>query len=132
METIMIVVVALVVITSLYKVLPCRDLGAKKPFIAFFPKYKKSVKHSLSNNQLEEKLAEFGFKKVSDSEAFQRFSRGSVLGDLSIKLANVNIGLKEIAKDEHEITVQAGWVAAFDTGDHWRFTKELSEKIENA
>jgi len=132
METIIIVVVTLVTITVLYKVLPCRDLGAKKPFIAFFPKYKKNVKHSLSNAELEKKLADFGFKKVKESESFQKFTRGSVLGDISIKLAKVNVGLRKIAENEHEITVQAGWVAAFDTGDHWKFTKELSEKIENA
>jgi hypothetical protein len=132
METIIIVVVVLVVITGLYKVLPCRDLGTKKPFIAFLPKYKSNVKHSLSNAELEERLAGFGFKKIKEGESFQKFTRGSVLGDISIKLAKVNVGLRKINENEHEMTVQAGWIAAFDTGDYWEFTKELSENIANA
>ena len=132
METVISVVVVLLAITVLYKALPFRSLGTKKPFIAFFPKYKKNVIHSLSNEELEEKLANFGFKKNKESESFQKFTRGSVLGDISIKLAKVNVGLRRVAENEHEITVQAGWVAAFDTGDHWEFTKELSAKIENA
>ena len=132
METILIVVTALLAITVLYKVIPHRDLGVKKPFIAFLPKYKKNVKHSLNNSELEEKLAGFGFKKVKENDTSQVFTRGSVLGDISIKLAKVNVGLRKIGDNEHEVTVQAGWLAAFDTGDHWVFTKELSEKIENA
>jgi hypothetical protein len=46
-------------------------------------------------------------------------------------LAKVVIYLRKIANNEHEVTVQAGWIAAFDTGDHWKFTKELTDKIEN-
>ncbi|UTW04705.1 hypothetical protein KDX31_06815 [Amphritea atlantica] len=132
MEALLIVVLGLVGITVLYKLIPCRNLGTKKPFIALLPKYKKSVKHSLSNADLEEKLAGFGFKKVKESESWQTFTRGSILGDISIKLAKVNVGLRKISDYEHEVTVQAGWVAAFDNGDHWKFTKELTEKIENA
>ncbi len=132
MEIIIIVVVALVTITLLYKMLPYRSLGAKKPFIAFLPKYKITVRHSLSNAELESKLADHGFKKVKESESYQQFTRGSVLGDISIKLAKVNVGLRKLAENEHELTVQAGWIAAFDTGDHWKFTKELIEKIKNA
>ena len=132
METIVIVVVTLVIITVLYKILPYRDLGENKPFFALLPKYKNAVKHSLNNVEIEEKLKSFGFKKVKETESSKMFTRGSVLGDISIKLAKVDVCLRKISENEHELTVQAGWVAAFDTGDHWKFTKELSEKLENA
>ena len=131
MEILLIVVAALVILTAVYKLLPYRSLGENKPVIAFLPKYKKNVKHSLTNSELEEKLASFGFKKVRGNESFSKFTRGSVLGDISIKLAKVGVNIRKIADNEHEVTVQAGWIAAFDTGDHWKFTKELTEKIEN-
>jgi len=99
--------------------------------VAFFPKYKKRVKHALNPQQLEEKLAEFGFTKTGGDDALMAFSRGSVLGDISIKLSKVAVGLERITDKELEITVHAGWVVAFDTGDHWQFITELSERIEN-
>lgn len=122
----------IVLTTALYKLLPFRRAEGKKPFLAFLPKYKKLVKHSLSRSQLDEKLSEYGFKKVKQESALGKFTRGSALGDISIKLTKVKVGLREISDNEHEITVQAGWVAAFDTGDYWQFITELSDKIENA
>ena len=130
--TILAVVGMLMIVTALYKLLPYRVAGTKKPFLALLPKYKKRVKHSLTRAQLEEMLAEFGFEKVGGDKSLMKFSRGFVLGDFSIKLAKINVGLKTIADNEHEITVQAGWVAAFDTGDHWQLIAELGERIENA
>jgi len=118
-------------ITVLYKLLPFRKAEGKKPSLAFFPKYKKRIKHSLSRSELEEKLSSFGFKKVKDEKTLIKFARGSVLGDISIKLAKINVALKEISEHEHEITIQAGWIAAIDTGDHWQFINELSNKIES-
>jgi hypothetical protein len=131
MEIVLFVVIALVVLTIIYKLLPYRCLGENKPVIALLPKYKKNVKHSLTDTELEAMLASFGFKKVYEKESISKFTRGSVLGDISIKLAKVVIYLRKIANNEHEVTVQAGWIAAFDTGDHWKFTKELTDKIEN-
>ena len=132
MEILIIVVVALVILTALYKWIPFRDLGDKKPAIAFLPKYKKTVRHALSSPELEQKLADFGFRKVKETEALQKFTRGSVMGDISIKLTKVDVCLRQLAENEHELTVQAGWIAAFDTGDHWKFTQELSEKLEQS
>ena len=122
----------LIACAILYKLLPHREAGTKKPFMTFFPKYKKRVKHTLNAQQLEEKLAEFGFKKTGGDGDLMAFSRGSVLGDISVKLSKVAVGLKKVADNEHEMTVHAGWVRAFDTGDHWQFITELCERIENA
>jgi hypothetical protein len=126
------VVVAVILITLSYKFLPFRESGDRKPRLAIFPKYKKLVNHSLSDAQLEERLSEFGFRKVKHADSVARYSRGSVLGDFSINLAKVDVGLREISPGVHEVTVQAGWVAAFDTGDHWQFITELASKLENS
>ena len=130
--TILSVVGILVIVTALYKLLPYRVAGTKKPFLALLPKYKKRVKHALTRQKLEERLAEFGFKKTREDDSLIRFSRGFVLGDISTRLAKVNVGLRTISDSEYEITVQSGWVVAFDTGDHWQLITELSERIENA
>ena len=122
----------LIACTIVYKQLPHREAGSEKPAFAFFPKYKKRIKHTLNAQQLEEKLAEFGFKKTMEEGKFMAFSRGSAVGDISVKLSKVAVGLEKIADNEHEITVHAGWVRGFDTGDHWQFITELSEKIEAA
>lgn len=122
----------LIACTVVYKQLPHRAASPNKPLFAFFPKYKKRIKHTLTAQQIEERLAEFGFKKTAEQGDLMAFSRGSVLGDISVKLSKVAVGLEKIADNEHEITVHAGWVRAFDTGDHWQFITELSERIENA
>ena len=131
-STLAIVVVALVVITALYHLLPHREASGKKPAFALFPKYKARIKHSLTNEQLEAKLAAFGFEKKAESGSVMNFSRGSVLGNFSIELAKVNVTLEILSKNEIEIRVNAGWVAGFDTGDHWQFTRELVEKLNDA
>ena len=118
--------------TLIYKVLPFRKVGDKKPFLAFFPKYKIRVYHTLNNEELENKLSKFGFKKVNETKGLLKFSRGSVLGDLSIKLSKVSVSLHKIEEGVHDLTVQATWVAAFDTGDHWQLTKELGSRIVDA
>ena len=122
----------LIACTVVYKQLPHRETGPRKPIFAFFPKYKKRVKHTLNAQQLEEKLADFGFKKTGGEGELMAFSRGAVLGDISVKLSKVAVGLEKITDNEHEMTVHAGWVRAFDTGDHWQFITELSERIEKA
>lgn len=128
---VLLIVVFVALITLLYKVLPFREAGNTKPSLALFPKYRKLVQHSLSGTELEQKLSEFGFRKTKQKDSVSHFTRGSVLGDFSINLSKVNVALREVAPNEHELTVQAGWVAAFDTGDHWQFTTELASKLEN-
>ena len=133
METQLIIVAGIVILITVgYKLLPYRNAGASKPGIAFLPKYKKTVKHSLTDAELASIMTGLGFKSSKKTNEISKFSRGSVVGDISIKLAKVNVTMRKIEPNEHEITVEAGWVAAFDTGDHWRFITELGEKIEHA
>ena len=137
-NTIIFVVVALVAITLLYKVLPRRNLGEKKPFVSFLPKFKTSVKLPTvllaSENPekgLEVVLSEYGFIKKSKNNSITKYSRGHVLGDFSIKLAKVNLLVTEPKSGLAELAIEAGWVVAFDTGDFWQFLTELKAKIEN-
>ena len=126
------VLAAVVLITVLYKLAPFREAEGSKPLFVLLPKYKKQVRHSKSNAELESELSRFGFDKVREEDAVAYFSRGSVLGDFSVNLAKVNLALREITPHQHELTLQSGWVAAFDTGDHWQFITELSRELEDA
>ena len=56
--------------------------------------------------------------------------RGHILGDFSIKLAKVNLLVTEPKSGFVEFAIEAGWVAAFDTGDFWQFLTELKAKVE--
>jgi len=121
----------LFVATVSYRLLPFRNAGDRRPFLALVPKYKKRIVSSESDEALEEQLARYGFRKRKQSGATASFTRGSVLGDLSIELAKVDVGLSRLNDEALEITVQAGWVAAFDTGDHWELITELGRKLES-
>ncbi len=125
-------IAVIILITVLYKLIPFRETGERKPHLAILPKYKKRITHALSRQQIEQKLTELGFKKLDENDSTLKFSRGSILGDISIKLTRVDVGLQIISSSELEVTVQAGWLAAVDTGDHWSFITELCEKIAAA
>lgn len=132
------VAVALAVITMLYKILPHRNMEEKKPFISLFPKFKTKVKlppallESVNPEEaLETVLSEYGFNKKNKNNSITKYSRGHILGDISIKLAKINLLVTKPVSDYIEISIEAGWVVAFDTGDFWKFLAELKDKIEN-
>ena len=131
------VAVVLIGITVLYKALPHRNLGVKKPIISFLPKYKAQVKlpSSILNaekpeKELEKILSKFGFTKKSQNGEIIKYTRGHILGDISIKLIKVNLLVSTPKNESTNISLEAGWVVAFDTGDFWKFLTELKEKIE--
>ena len=82
-------------------------------------------------NELEKYLSDFGFVQRSKNETEIKYARGHILGDISIKLAKVNLLIATPVAAVTDISVEAGWVAAFDTGDFWKFLAELKEKIES-
>ncbi len=124
--------IALLVLSFLYKFAPYRLIENKKPRLDFLPKYKTSIRceHSLEN--LEKMLAEYGFKKSGVKDGITYFYRGSLLGDFSIKLIKVKLGIQVLDKQKMEISLAAAWFIAFDTGDFWTFMKELGSKLENS
>lgn len=135
MDLIISVAVALVILTVVYKMIPYSELTATKPSIALFPKYKTEVTLAADLADpaaLEKKLASFGFKKSAEKDGRIYFVRGHILGDFSIKLAKIRLGFKNLQNNRSEVTLEASWVAAFDTGDCWTFLTELSQKLETS
>ncbi|NES24739.1 MAG: hypothetical protein F6K41_38970, partial [Symploca sp. SIO3E6] len=86
----------------------------------------------LNAKNLEKILASQGFQPIGKKNGRAYFTRGSVLGDISIKLAKIRVGVKEQTDGQSELTVEASWIVAFDTGDFWQFTSELAGKLEDA
>jgi hypothetical protein len=127
-----IVGLSVVGITVLYKISPHRNAGDKKPIFSLLPKYKKNIKINFSEQELESKLADFGFKMSGAKNGIIYFHRGQILGDFSVNLMKVKLGIKDPKKEVSELTLEAKWVAAFDTGDFWSFTTQLANKLENA
>lgn len=132
MEVFITVVAVVALVTALYKVAPHRELGQKKPMFALLPKYKNKVPKPDSDSRVEEVMYSLGFKKKKDQNGLTKYSRGSIAGDISIKLMKVNVTFSTASDGSLPYAVEAAWVAAFDTGDHWVFTKELGDKLENA
>ena len=130
-DIILTAIVVLVILTVIYRVLPHRELGAKKPMLAFFPKYRNQVASPDSDDQVEQTMASLGFKKSKSRGGVTEYSRGSVVGDLSIKLSKVKVTFHPVSNGKLPFAVEAAWVVAFDTGDHWQFTKELGDKLES-
>lgn len=118
-------------ITALYKLMPHRTLGDRKPLIALLPKYKKNIKLNINKEQVKANLATLGFDETQSKNGITYFNRGSLLGDFSVKLIKINLGVKEPHNGLSEITLEAAWVAAFDTGDFWILTTELVNKLES-
>ncbi|MDH3972848.1 MAG: hypothetical protein OEV42_01095 [Deltaproteobacteria bacterium] len=131
------VVAAVSGITILYKVLPHRNIGTKKPVISLLPKYRTwvTLPSSVSNannpmEELEKILSKYGFIKKSQGGETSKYSRGHILGDFSVKLAKVNLLVTVPKSNGVDMFIEAGWVVAFDTGDFWKFLTELKQKIE--
>ncbi len=130
-DTPIIITSALVAATIVYKLIPHRTVRNKKPFLTFFPKYRKDIKLNLTHDQLVQKLSEFGLKEAGTKNDFVYFKRGNILGDISIKVIKVKLGFKKMADSFSEVTVEGGWFILLDTGDVWRFLGELTDKLEN-
>lgn len=130
-RTLISIVVVLILFTVTYKFLPYRLLNSRKPSFAIFPKYRSEMSLKIDDKELEKRLAAQGFKPTNVKQSISYFTRGSILGDISIKLAKIRVGVERAANSSSILTVEASWVAAFDTGDLWQFTSELVEILED-
>lgn len=131
MQLFIVLVVVLTLMTVLYKVAPHRELGQKKPRLAFFPKYKHKVLKPDSDYRVDEIMCSLGFKKKGRGELSQ-YSRGSIVGDISVKQMKVKVSFYPSGDGSLLYAVEAAWVVAFDTGDHWLLTKALGDALENS
>jgi hypothetical protein len=116
-SAIVIAIVALTALTTAYKLIPYREIRDRKPRISFFSKFRKIIRLKINNNKLQSKLGSIGFKKVGTMNGYLQFYRGSSLGDFSVKLLKVKLQLNACGNDLSEFTLEAGWIAVFDTGD---------------
>lgn len=120
----------LVILTITYQTIPYRLVSNRKPPIAILPKYKNNITTKLSISELEVQLKNHGFEKIGTKNNTIYFTRGALLGDFSVKVMKIKLGITPLGSYKFEITLQAGWLVAFDTGDFWTFIIELSKKLE--
>jgi len=116
--------------TLAYKVAPFRAAGEKKPLLALLPKYRKRIRIGCTPSELESRLASNGFSKSGTKNNTTYYHRGSLLGEFSVKLIKVKLGIAELEDGMSDVTLEASWVIACDTGDLWLFITELSSKLE--
>ncbi len=126
--------VLIIIMLLLYRMRNPKEYPEKKPAFAMLPKYRLIVKLSAGSNSkelLSNKLSTLGFKLSGDTSSQIVFSRGSVLGDISIKITKVNLKFDKPLSEKTGLTVEYGAFAFFDTGDLWEFIRELSDKLKS-
>lgn len=128
-ETIILFVVILLSVTATYKWLPYRPLSKTKPRFTLFPKYHTTIQWSKELADVAEELEKYGFELRSKNQDKLILHRGSLLGDFSVKLLKLKCIVSPSENDSLSITLEAGWMIAFDTGDLWTFTTELKQKL---
>lgn len=132
LESVIIFAVVIVCITFIYKLMPFRDLAHTKPALTLFPKYRTTLQLSdeLSDDaKLEDRFSQLGFTLRKTDENKRIFYRGSLLGDFSVKILKLKCAVVT-SPDSTSLTIEAGWMIAFDTGDLWTFTSELKQKLQ--
>lgn len=132
--TIITIAVVLAVCAFIYKGLPFRSVGESKPAFCLFPKYEVTIcwrEPQPEMASMEAMLSKYGFTAVSIDDRKAVFDRGKLLGDFSVKLLKLRCVVEAPKDGESRLTLQARWMIAFDTGDLWRFTTELKQKLES-
>ena len=127
---VIIMVVVIVVLKIAYAVKPHAEIPPKKPKLCWLPKYKLRlpvVERLGVEDDLSEALMQLGFRQTGELQ----FSRGSGLGDFSIKIAKVIVTAESPLTNPLALRVEYGAVCgvAFDNGDLWKFCDELGEKL---
>jgi len=114
------------------------DLPGKRPRLAWMPKYRCRCEPSASvlsspdpARALVLRLGELGFVCERQTPLALHFSRGHAQGDFSVELAKLDVTVSLPIESSTELLVEAGWVAAFDTGDLWQLTTELKALVES-
>ncbi len=126
-------IVLIIMMFIIYRIKIPKELPEKKPVIAWLPKYSTTVKLSenlSSGETLSRHLSAFGFKLAKETPENITFSRGSVLGDISIRITKVNLKFDKPLSGHTGLVIEYGALAFFDTGDLWKFTNELKGKLE--
>lgn len=117
LELVVIIAVAVVSSTALYKALPFRAWKNTKPTLALFPKY--VANYDKPASEIEEALGKLEFKKTDDGV----YTRGKVYGDFSAKALKLNV---VVDKELKQVKVSSSFFGVlFDTGDIWQVTSDI-------
>ena len=131
---VLLAVVVLVLLKVLYSAKTFSPLPSTKPRFCLLPKYVVPLPVDGPDVEvvLSSRLAHYGFREIRRDANAIVFSRGSALGEFSIKIAKLvataTLPLAPLTQLNVEYGVAFG--CAFDTGDLWTFCRELTEKIE--
>ncbi|MGF1579639.1 MAG: hypothetical protein ACFCD0_09775 [Gemmataceae bacterium] len=135
--TVLVIVAVIFTVALGYKLRWPSTLPPTKPFISWFPKYRTVVVLTpvVVENQEPEmallyRLNQLGFVEMGRDIDQIRFTRGSILGDFSVQIAKVDLTFRLPLDTETVLQVEYGAFAAFDTGDLWKFTTELKDRLE--
>jgi len=133
-SAVLLIVGLLAILKVSYTVKGFLPLPLKKPRFALLPKYVVSlpVDDTDVESDLSSRFAHYGFREVRRDANTIMFCRGSALGDFSVKIAKIIATTSFPVSNPVQLKIEYGVVfgCAFDTGDLWKFCKELAEKIE--
>ena len=131
--------VAVVGFLGAYKLKSPRPLPASKPSFCLLPKFESSISLPRSiaeaaqpSEPLAERMAEADFSVAQQTDDALVFSRGSVLGGFSVEIAKITVRFTLPLQSSARFSIEYGSFAAFDTGDLWQFTEELTARVERA
>lgn len=119
-ELLITALLAVIIFTALYKILPFKKHEGIKPKLTFFPKYILSFNNTI--DEIESSLTTLGFNKNIKGV----FTRGKIYCDFSAKAIKLSVEVNEQTK---EIKVYASFFGIlFDTGDVWQVTADIVGK----
>jgi len=133
---ILVLVAVLIALKVAYRAKSFVPLPTAKPGFVWLPKYTVSLPMQTGDHEAElaARLGSHGFSQRRLRDHRIEFTRGSALGDFSIKIAKVVATTSLPASNPAQLKVEYGVLfgCAFDTGDLWQFCRELTDKIEAA
>ena len=117
LELLVIVAVAAIGFTVIYKIMPFKKFGPSKPKFTLFPKY--TAKFDKPVSEIQSALLAQEFTKKENGS----YSRGKIYGDFSAKSIKLSVVVNEQSK---EISIYASFFGIlFDTGDVWQVTSDI-------
>ena len=109
---------AVIILSIVYRILPYRTVSEKKPKLAMFPKY--VIPNSGTENCIKA-LKELDFKRCGESDVYVR---GHYIGDFLASWTRLNV----VVSAENVYVHSPLIVIFFDTGDLWEIASALSAR----
>lgn len=116
-QTAIYAIIAIVLLSLLYRVTPHKSVSTQKPRLVLFPKY---VIRNLDDENVRNTLETLGFQHQGRGDIY---ARGHFLGDVSARWARLNV----VVGPENLYIHSPLIVILFDTGDLWKIASALSD-----